>query len=66
MINAPVPCRQRARNGPAGHSPDGAKAFDMADVFEAGIWPYLPACACRALLLALLIFVVASGLVAFS
>ena len=66
MNNSPVPRRQRARNGPAGHSPDSATAFDMADVLEAGIWPFLPTCASRALLLTLLISVVAGGLAAFS
>ena len=66
MTTAPVPCRQHARTGPTGHSPDIVPACEMADVLETGIWPYLPIRASRTLLLALLIFVVAGGLAAFS
>jgi hypothetical protein len=65
MNKSPAPCLQRTRAGLHRHSADIVPASDLAEALEAGIWPYLPVCASRALLMALLIFAVASGLAAF-
>ena len=66
MIKLPVPCHQRARTGPVGHSPDIARAPTSADLLESAMWPYLPHCAARALSVTLLLIMAAGVLSAFT
>ena len=66
MHKSPVPHPRRTRTASDGHSPDIMQASDLAGALEAGIWPFLPVCATRALLTALLVIVVAGGLATFS